>query len=827
MKELILFICNLKTLLIFFGILSFSVFQSSAQTSGCLSGAIFEDFNCDGIKDAKEPAFEGLEIAIYDAQNNLVTTTTSLANGNWAVCGLTDTHKFRVEFLLSSAQDFWANPSHVGTDNSSDVRFVAAPADDLNFSLSSPEDFCVNNPELMVTCFTQGAYNDPNTAHEFSVIGVSYSDGMDVDGNVNGTTFGNPDPFSGGPVYDPAPPPGDGIAAFSEVGTVYGIAKSETTDKIFLSSYIKAGSSLGPGESTGMIYQTCNLSGAPVTSSYVDLNAVLGANTFGPNPHPVATSSYEYPDDTQTNAEIGKIGIGDIELSLDESELYVVNLFDRKLYSVPTSGPVNAGAVQSFTIPNMGLPTITNAAGDPGTCAPSDVRPFGLGMDDFGNLYVGAVCSAESISAGVNVNPNDASYQLTAYVWKFDGTNFTLVLDESLRFNRDPTSNNTTYNTYDSGMDGAFPYNTDWEPWHDLSTESYFFGQPDQNEPILADIEFDTNGDMILGMRDRSGDIQTINGGYSSSGDIYKACLSGPCAWQFESDASCGGNTTAGAGNDQGPDGGEFYYQDDQGDGIPNSGTGGLVVIPCSDQVVSGATDPVYLDSNGNKIFAPNAAGIQIHNNTTGEIEGAYNLFEADNDNSVIKASGIGDLEACCGVPPLEIGNYVWCDTIQNGIQDACEEAIDGLIVQLYDANGVLVGQDVTANGGQYYFNETNVDTTGISGGAPLTGWTGLNYDSKYYLAYGDGQFNSNQFVLNGESYTVSPNTDVNGNANDNVDSDVSATALSPGGVGSLPAGLPFLCINSDKVGCGNHRYDLGLNCCPVSQCFEITVIRN
>jgi len=482
------------------------------MANGCLTGQVFEDYNCNGIKEAKEPVFAGLEVSVYDCENNQVGTVLTDAAGNWQVCGLTNGDDYRVEFNLDGAQDFWANPSHVGSGNNSDVQFVTSPATGLDFALSSPSDYCVTDPELMITCFTRGAYNDPSTAHEYSVIGLNYSYAMDPDGNINGTTAGNPNPFNGGAIYNPAPPPGDNIAAFSEVGTVYGVAKSETRDKIYLSSYVKAGSSLGPGESTGMIYQTCNPGGTPVTSSYVDLNAVLGANTFGPNPHPTATTSYDYPDDVPTNEVIGKTGIGDIELSLDESTLYVVNMYDRMLYSVPTSGPVTSATIQSFPIPNMGLPTEINAAGDPGTCPPEDVRPFGLGMDDLGNLYVGAVCSAESLSAGVNAQPNNASYQLTAYVWKFDGTNFTLVLDESLRFNRDGNGNNTTYNTYDSGVDGAWPYHTDWEPWHDLSTEAYYYEQPDQNEPMLADIEFDTNGDMILGMRDRSGDIQAIYG---------------------------------------------------------------------------------------------------------------------------------------------------------------------------------------------------------------------------------------------------------------------------------------------------------------------------
>jgi len=223
----------------------------------------------------------------------------------------------------------------------------------------------------------------------------------------------------------------------------------------------------------------------------------------------------------------------------------------------------------------------------------------------------------------------------------------------------------------------------------------------------------------------------------------------------------------------------------------------------------------------------PNAAGVQVHSNTTGEIEGAYNLFEADNDNSVTKASGIGDLEACCGMPPLEIGNYVWCDSIQNGIQDPCEKEIVGLNVQLYDVAGTLVGETVTDANGNYYFNESNVDTTGINGaGSPLTGWSGINYDKKYYLVFGNGQFANNTFTLGADTYNGVTTNDVNGNGDDNIDSDVDGSVLTPA-LGAMPAGLPQICITSDRIGCGNHRYDLGLLCCPQETCFDITISRN
>ena len=78
-------------------------------------------------------------------------------------------------------------------------------------------------------------------------------------------------------------------------------------------------------------------------------------------------------------------------------------------------------------------------------------------------------------------------------------------------------------------------------------------------------------------------------------------------------------------------------------------------------------------------------------------------------------------MAALCPLVPLEIGNRVWLDSNGNGIQDADEIGVDGVTVELY-RNGVLVGSTTTANGGQYYFNNSNVNQNGALGVVAGTG---------------------------------------------------------------------------------------------------------
>ncbi len=69
------------------------------------------------------------------------------------------------------------------------------------------------------------------------------------------------------------------------------------------------------------------------------------------------------------------------------------------------------------------------------------------------------------------------------------------------------------------------------------------------------------------------------------------------------------------------------------------------------------------------------------------------------------------------GYIPASVGNYVFGDInpngstpgeieAGNGLQDAGEVGIDGIIVQLYSSNNVLIAETVTANGGNYLFTD-------------------------------------------------------------------------------------------------------------------------
>jgi SdrD B-like domain/GEVED domain/SprB repeat len=372
--------------------------------------------------------------------------------------------------------------------------------------------------------------------------------------------------------------------------------------------------------------------------------------------------------------------------------LYAVNLFDRKLYSIGTTSPFTT---TSYDIPLTNVPTAIG-----GTCPTADVRPFGLGKDNAGNIYVGGVCTGET---------NASAADLSMYVWKFDGSSFTLIVNEPLDYERRA--------------------NYTWRPWGDLP-ESELAVRNVYPMPQVGDIEFDVDGSMIIGLIDRYGDVTPRAGvppsaspSPRSAGDILRLCLSGS-NYVLENAASCGGITTVGVSptgepTPFGPGDKEYYFEDTPGDAGLEAPQGSLFLIPGKNEVVTTAYDPVtYLGDGTRDKKNFDTGGFQKYSNTTGAQTGSYDIYLRADANTFGKTHGLGDAEALCAAAPLEIGNRIWMDTDDDGIQDPGEMGIGSVPVKLFKS-GVQVGATTTASDGTFYFNNSNVNLNSATGILP------------------------------------------------------------------------------------------------------------
>lgn len=231
---------------------------------------------------------------------------------------------------------------------------------------------------------------------------------------------------------------------------------------------------------------------------------------------------------------------------------------------------------------------------------------------------------------------------------------------------------------------------------------------------MVVSLAFDDDGSMLIGFLDRFGHLAGVanhdpqgNGYYDgfTGGDLLRA-YNNKGTFELESNGKAGDRTGSGVGNGEGPGGGEFYGTDYWiflgHRGHSEVTNGALTLIPGYDEVISSAFDPIT------DIFK--TGGIKVFNNTNGLVNRNVVLYN-NSPGSFGKASGLGDIKALCDAAPLAIGNRVWFDDNRNGIQDAYEPGIDGIVLTLHDMedNGKLVATQTTHDGGLYYFNNTTV----------------------------------------------------------------------------------------------------------------------
>jgi hypothetical protein len=735
------------------------VAQAAACTGGAITGLAFRDYNANGTREAAEPGIVGIVVTAYDAAGTTASCETT-ADGSYGINPV-GAYPVRLEFTLPADGSLnFLKPGAAGANSRTNVTFINGPTANVDVGFSNPADFCgaTPSPNLVTSCMVFGEQNDnPAGVNKERNVMVSFP-----------YTAGSTNLTDQAGVRSPTPNP---LALAKQLGTVWGLAWNPVNQTLYASAFMKRHSGFGPG-GPGAIYQ--------ITPSGPSLFHNFGT-LAGTDPHPKPTDTCLNPAKPGTNDNfncwlydsnsfdlVGKVGFGDLEINETFDTLYTVNLANNTLLAMPIANP------SGFTATAIPTPT---------SCPAVDLRPFGLGVKD-GKLYVGATCSAESTR-----NRNN----LRAYVFVY--TNGAFAATPALEF---PL-------TYNRG--GA---NFQWQYW--LNRTTFNPTDPIQADgkwaqPWISDIVFD-RGDMILGLRDRDGDLlgsvargpdpaTTQNYSAKARGDVLRACANGSGGWTLESNGACGSSTTGGANDGEGPGGGEYYFQDRQLDSngaVAHNETnyGSLVQVPGLPDVVSTIYNPLEITGEVSD------SGIKWYNNRTGTTTRGYLILDATGNPAAFeKANGLGDLEALCPAAPLEIGNRVWRDTNGDGVQGPDEPGIDGVTVELY-RNGQLVGTAVTANDGQYLFNDSNVVQNSANG--IEAGLCGPNGESVYEVRIPNATGSGQQAPLQGLNLTqASTGGPTNGEVRD-----------SNGTLVGVNATYAIPCSDLSAPGFNNHTYDFG-----------------
>ncbi len=659
--------------------------MATCNPANQLGGVVFRDYNANGLRDAREPFLGAVQVRAYGASGALLASAqTDWSDGAYAL-NIPPGTEVRVEFDWSAAFGSFFQEGVYGPQSLTSVTFATSPNCSVGLALARYAEYCPASDasiKLVTAKNMVGSAQHPTVSTYPAAVSFPYS--------------------AGGAWPNRFEPPPTAEATFGQIGATYGVAYQRRSNNAFFGAFLKRHSGLGPG-GTGAIYRV-DLS-AHSGSLFVDLNA-LGFAT-GANPHPAGIAIEDWLRDAASWDAVGKVGLGDLEMSDDDTVLWAVNLYTRSLLRIPVGlppTPPTAAQIQSYSL----LPF------SPGNCPEPNVnfRPMGLGkLHD--QIFVGAVCSAESTQ-------NTA--HLRGYVYRFDNPGFSLVLDFPF--------------TYDRTAPGKPPVTGDqfnWQPWTP-TFQKISLGVTDENgqiiegttypEPWIGDIDFD-NGSMVIGVRDRYGDqigwyAYSPNLGDDrlywgeTKGDFLRACPTASNTWTLENNATSCSVTTGGHNQGQGPGGGEYYFQ--EGNAWHSEvGEGAVAQVPGRPDFVGTAYDAAW---EGDQQIQAWSQGVLWLHDTLGTWSKGYLIVVGGRsypDQPYFgKASGLADLEAACAPAPIEIGNRVWLDENKNGIQDAgsTEAPIAGVTVSLYDMEAspnVPLAQTQTSSEGEYYFHSRNV----------------------------------------------------------------------------------------------------------------------
>ncbi|MEZ4906446.1 MAG: SdrD B-like domain-containing protein [Saprospiraceae bacterium] len=738
---------------------------------GQISGTVFRDYNGNGIKDSSEPSVAGVMVTAYNTSGTSCGTATSTSAGsnNYTISGCTG--QVRVEFDITGSGcyidpniDYSAMGAAI---YGSSVQFVNGTTSNVNYGVYAPEDyFTANaNPKLYVPQYFNGNPSNAAVGASASIVGVNF-DGSGTKQN---------------------------LTTVAQTGATWGVGYSKQANKLFTSAFVKRHVGLGPLGGGG-IYMVDPTSGS--VTNFMDFDAlgiptsdesgayagsgpsgpniafspVIGSNTQRNLGNGLAQPSYDAP----AYAQIGRLSFGDLDISDDGRYLYVVNLYDKKLYRVDLVDPYNP---QAPTSGNISTRVKSWAIPSPG-CTNGQHRPFALEVAH-GSIFIGLVCSGEN--GGTSNDLKAFIYELTDFDAGIYSTLFEIPLN------------------YTKGYAMAwYPGNAGWYPWNDnAQTARGSNGHIVYPQPVLCDIVFDTDGSLIMSFFDRQGhqtgwynynpDNSTLMGTLVG-GDILRAYKNpASCSYELESNGKEGPSSpkpaTPGAGNNEGPGGGEFYYRDCfdcTTNGYHRETTqGGIAMALGTGKTAIAIIDPKRYDSYGITWY-DNNNGLDV-----GDFEINYtgNIGNMPADGTFSKANGLGDVEVINQNSPIEIGNRVWEDTNGNGIQDAGEPGISGLSVQLYKGTILLSTATTDANGNYIFSSNPN----GTSNGS--------------------FKYNLTQLVPNMDYIIKVPLTTPSGltltskdsGSKDLIDSDADAS----GNVLVVAADIPL-------AGANNHSFDIG-----------------
>ena len=743
-----------------------AVSPASAAPSGAITGQVFRDYNGNGVFDAtavangpREMGLEHVVVRAFDARDRVVgETTTALGSvtdpgGAWSTRGsytlaldatVEAGDALRVEFIADGYHDTFSGSP---LQSNASVRFLTAPAADLtgvDFGVSTPEDYSTSAPPL-VSAIQSGGSPTSGASAEPAVVAQYWNSYYTSNAGQNTTGAGTTTNAAGISTSGQFPKRTT-LATFGQVGAVWGTAYQTSLRNVYASAAYKRLSGLGP-LGIGGIYRI------PVTETTLDGQRTVAATT-GPEAwlnvqgQPIANAPGESVDvglaqsntdrglgapnawvaDAHAFANAGKIGIGSITVSADQRWLYFVNLHDRTLYRIDISDPA-----ATATSPHIERIDLSLSAGQ---------RPWAV-TEHHGRVYVGYVEVGTPWQTAAS--QNSGAHVVSATVEQLDAAiggaslAWTSELTIDLGYQKGPSyiaGANTTianapwlwrWNSWvdewtnaspgDKGLEHQQPTGVGYDApgsWGNVQTYP---------QAVLSDIEFSDTNDLVVGLmdrtslqagnRNRSADDSGATTSYEAiaSGDTLIAALDADGAFVLEHNGILvDGRETARGSAGEGVGGREFFADTNKINGGASdyhreSTLGGIAAKTGYNGIVSAVIDPLN---------TVNVTGLKWMSTDDGHDYGGYQHTAQQTSMgsfSFQKGGGLGNVQALAEQAPLQIGDRVWFDGNRNGIQDADEPPLAGIVVTATRVDGTGTPLRTTTDAdGAYLFDSRDAN---------------------------------------------------------------------------------------------------------------------
>ena len=662
-----------------------------AQT--IITGRAWNDANLNGQIDEGEVGIGGIRVELEDEAGQTLETVTA-EDGSWSL-GLVGGQQVRVIYDTSQKPDLInLSPSQAGWQTVNLVELESLPKS-IDAGYYDAPAFCAANPALASSRYIAGdaLATDGLEGYQPGDYAAILSFPYDAEGREAGVGYQEP----------------NSVVQIANTGAVWGLAWDHGNQHLYSSAFVKRHAGLGPA-GIGGIYVSDFAFGAS-TKPYIDLTEA-GVELGDPGERLLPNDPSTPSVDGTVFSQIGKIGLGGLDISPDGKTLYAMNLGGRELVTIDTE---SVAVKDQHPIPDL-------------ECTNGETRPFAVKAADDGAIYVGAVCSAE-LEGGTAAD-------LSAHILEFDGKAFSSIISFPL-------------DSFQRGLLNGGLASGQWNPWTDEWIENDGYAVP-----ILSDIEIDDDGSFIVALMDRTGHMGGLQQPHptnaedtnlynrTAGGDIIRIC-------KVEESYVVEGSSEECAYNQQGGNRGDEFYAGEQFEPNFETSLGGIALLPNSGEVAVGVSDPFdYLTS-----------GVRWLDNTNGESRRGYQLSPG---NLIFfnGANGVGDIEIICQTPPVEVGSRIWRDMNQNNQFDANDQPLPNVPIELFNVNsGEVIATVHSDPQGRFAFSSGfGPATNGIAYGLVM------HNDVKYQLRTLPDQGAVSGLTLLENSSSVSPllNSDAN-----------------------------------------------------------------